>query len=107
MVNKTKRIEIRATEKELSQIDQLAAKAKMNRSEYIIAATIGKRITVVEGGKEVAHQLSKVGTNINQLIILAHQGKIKIVYLDKFAEEVNAAWRSLNLSINQTEHTPE
>lgn len=107
MADKTKRIDIRVAEKELAQIDNQAVKAKMSRSKFLITAAIGNQIVVIEDGREIAKQLSKIGGNINQLKILAHQGSINIVYLDKFTEEVKAVWRLLNLSISQTKHTQE
>ena len=107
MADKNKRIDIRVSESQLAQIDELAAKAKQSRSEYLINAALNKNITVFDGGKEIAHQLFKIGTNINQLKILAHQGKINLVYLDKFAGEVNAVWQSLNLLTDQTKPTQE
>jgi len=107
MADKTKRIDIRVSEKELLQIDKQAEKAQMNRSEFLIKSALEKQITVFDGGKEIVYQLSKIGSNINQLKILAHQDKIKIVYLDKFAEEVSTVWRLLSSSTSQTEPTPE
>ena len=107
MADKNKRIDIRVSESQLAQINKLAAKAKQSRSEYLINAALNKNITVFDGGKEIAHQLFKIGTNINQLKILSHQGKINLVYMDKFAGEVNAVWQSLNLLTNQTEPTQE
>ena len=107
MANKIKRIDLRVSEQELLKIDELAAKAKQSRSEFIIHAALGQQITVVDGGKDIAHQLFKIGSNINQLKILAHQGKINLVYLDKFAGEVNAVWQLLSLSIGQTNPTRE
>ena len=107
MANKSKRIDIRVSEKELLQIDIQATKAKMSRSKYLITAALGKQITIIEGGKEVAQQLSKIGGNINGLKILAHQGKITVIYLDKFALEVNTIWRLLSSSIEKTEPTQE
>jgi len=107
MADKTKRIDIRVSEKELLQIDRQAEKAKMSRSKYLVTVALNKQIIVIEDGKEIARQLSKIGGNINGLKILAHQGKINIVYLDKFAEEVTALWRLLSSLINQTEITPD
>ena len=107
MADKIKRIDIRVSEKNLLQIDQLAAMAKMSRSKYLIEAALNKKIPVIENGKEIAFQLSKIGGNINQMKILAHQGKINIVYLDKFTEEVSAVWQLLSSSISETGHTPE
>ena len=107
MADKTKRIDIRVTEKELLQIDKQAAKAKMSRSKFLIETVLNKKISVIENGEEIARQLAKIGNNINQLKILAHQEKIKIIYLDKFTEEMKSVWQLLNSSINQTEHTQE
>ena len=89
MANKSKRIDIRVSEKELIQIDKQAAKAKMSRSEFLIAAALNKEIIVFDGGKEIAFQLSRIGNNINQYKILAHQEKIKVVYFDKFIKVDN------------------
>jgi hypothetical protein len=105
MADKTKRIDIRVSEKELLQIDRLAIKSKMSRSQFLITTALNKQITVFDGGKDIAYQLSKIGGSINQLKILAHQGKINIVYLDKFAGEVSAVWQSLSSSISRTEPT--
>ena len=107
MADKTKRIDIRVSEKELLQIDKQATKAKMSRSKYLITVALNKQIIVIEDGKEIARQLSKIGGNINGLKILAHQGKINIVYLNKFSEEVKAVWQLLSSSINQTEIMPD
>ena len=107
MAEKTKRIDIRVSDKQLSQINKQAAKAKMNRSEFLIEAAIGNNIIVIEDGKVIACQLARIGGNINQLKILAHQGKIEIVYLDKLAEEIKAVWQLLNLSMSRTKHTQE
>jgi hypothetical protein len=107
IANKSKRIDIRISEKDLLRIDRLAEKAKMSRSQYILNSALGKQIIVIDNGREIARQLSKIGSNINQLKILAHQGKINIVYLERFAEEVKAVWQLLNSSISQTKHTSE
>jgi hypothetical protein len=107
MANKTKRIDLRISEKDLSRIDRLAEKAKMSRSQYLLNSALGKQIIVIESGGEIARQFSKIGSNVNQLKILAHQGKINIVYLDRFAEEVKTVWQSLSSLISQTKPTSE
>jgi dTDP-4-amino-4,6-dideoxygalactose transaminase len=95
------------SEKELLQIDKLATKAKMSRSEYLIKSALNKEIVVIEGGDKAAYHLSKIGGNINGLKILAHQGKIQIIYLNEFTEEVRMVWQLLSSSINRTELTQE
>nr|WP_243141158.1 MobC family plasmid mobilization relaxosome protein [Alkaliphilus pronyensis] len=41
------------------------------------------------------HQLSKIGNNLNQLTVLAHQGKIKEVNLTKVTEAFTGLWDEL------------
>ena len=41
-------IPIRVTEKELTTIETKATKAGMNRTDYLIACAVGKRITVID-----------------------------------------------------------
>lgn len=106
-MNKTKRIDLRVSESELALIDKKAAQAKLSRTDYLIKSAVGNPIIVFDGGREIAHQLFKIGTNINQLKMLAHQGKIEVIYLDKFTGEVNAIWQLLNSLTNQTAPTQE
>lgn len=107
ITNKTKRIDLRVSETDLVKIDGKAACAKLSRSAYMIAAALDKNITVIDDGKKIAHQLFKIGSSVNQLTMLAHQGKIQVVYMDKFREEVKTVWQSLNALINPTEPTQE
>lgn len=106
-MNKTKRIDLRVSESELVQIDKKATQARLSRTDYLIKSAMDKPIVVFDGGQELAHQLFKIGTNVNQLKMLAHQGKIEVVYLDKFTGEVNAIWQLLNSLINPTAPTQE
>ncbi len=67
---------IRMTEEELEKIKAKANKANMTFSNFIIFSALNKDIVVVDGINDFTHQLSKVGTNLNQLTILCHQGKV-------------------------------
>ena len=60
-------IPIRVTEKELNAIDKQARKAKLDRTNYLIAAGIGKEITIVDGIKDMLPALKRIGNNINQI----------------------------------------
>ncbi|MBK5263508.1 MAG: plasmid mobilization relaxosome protein MobC, partial [Peptostreptococcaceae bacterium] len=75
--NKVKRINLRVTEKEYEKIAKKAKKTKMNISQYVSLSALGRDIVVFEDLKELIHQLSKAGNNLNQITLLAHQGKIK------------------------------
>lgn len=45
--------------------------------------------------KEMNRQLSKIGNNLNQLTMLAHQGKIKEVNLKKVSEDTSGMLEEL------------
>ncbi|MGM9683049.1 MAG: plasmid mobilization protein [Eubacteriales bacterium] len=75
-------IPIRVTEKELEAIDKKAAKAKLDRTNFMIAAALGKKITLVEDLKPMLQELRRIGNNLNQLTRLANAGAIQSVELD-------------------------
>lgn len=57
-------------------IEEKAKLAKLSVGEYLIRAGLNDTTVVILDGKELLHQVSKIGTNLNQLTLLAHQGKI-------------------------------
>lgn len=103
--NKVKRINLRVTEKEYEKIEKKAKKAKMNISQYVSLSALGRDIVVFEDLKELIHQLSKAGNNLNQITLLAHQGKIKEIDLSSVKKVVEEIWRSLNSLTEQTKRT--
>lgn len=74
-------IAFRVTEKELNDIDKQARKAKLDRTNYLIAAGIGKEIRIVDGINDMLPALKRIGNNLNQLSVLAHTGGIHAVNL--------------------------
>lgn len=103
--NKVKRINLRVTEKEYEKIEKKAKKAKMNISHYVSLSALDRDIVVFEDLKELIHQLSKAGNNLNQITLLAHQGKIKAVDLSSVRKVVEEIWQSLNSLTEQTKRT--
>ena len=65
-------IAFRVTEKELNAIDKQARKAKLDRTNYLIAAGIGKEIRIVDGINDMIPALTRIGNNINQLAYKAN-----------------------------------
>lgn len=89
---------IRISTEDLNTIKKNAEKAHMSQSDYVTACCLGKQVIVMEDMKEVAKQLRAIGNNLNQLTILAHMGKVKIVSLDQFTEllaEVSSQLRTI------------
>lgn len=70
-------------------IEKLAEKAGISTSEFMIRAAMGEKILVLIDGKDILHQLSKIGTNLNQLTILVHKGKIACPDLTAINQTLN------------------
>ena len=51
-------------------------------SDYVTACCLGKQVVVVDGLKEVLKELKSIGRNLNQLVTLAHMGRITVIHLD-------------------------
>ena len=64
------------------KIRALAAKAHMSMSDYVTACCLGKQGVVVDGLKEVLKELKSIGRNLNQLVTLAHMGRVTVINLD-------------------------
>lgn len=86
---------IRMTEDEIEQIKKKAKKANMTFSNYVIASALNKDIVVIDGIKDFTHQLSKVGTNINQLTMLCHQGKITCPDINSVSKMLKEIWSEI------------
>lgn len=76
MGRKEKTIAFRVSEKDKEAIEKNAELAKLSVGEYLIRAGLNDSIVIVLDGREMVHHLSKIGTNLNQLTILVHQGKV-------------------------------
>ena len=81
----------RVSPEELKRIEEAADSAYMTPSAYARACALRQKIQVVPGLEDAVHQLKKIGANLNQLTILAHEGQITAVKLD----ETNEALQSL------------
>ena len=69
----------------LKNIDYYARKSFMSRSAYIARAAI-YNTTVIDGLKEFTKEINRLGSNINQIVMLANQGIMKTVDFGEFNE---------------------
>ncbi len=96
----------RISKADLDAIRVHAQKANMTTAAYIVNRALkDDNIIILEDLKPVCHELRKIGTNLNQLTMLAHQGQISCVDLTALSEEVKTLWQPLNLlteKINQS-----
>ena len=94
---------IRIEKSDLDKIRENAQKANMTTTAYLINRALrDDRIVILEDLKPVCHELRKIGTNLNQLTMLAHKGQIKCVNLSALSEEVKKLWQPLNLLTERT-----
>ena len=81
-MNKDIRITFRVTPEDYERIKSKADQAHMSVSAYVRAAALRHKVVVVDGLKEHTHELKGIGRSLNQLTILAHEGRISTVDLD-------------------------
>ena len=93
---KDKKLSIRISEADLIKIHAKAAKSKLNFTEYVTRACLGRQIFVVDGLDEVLRQQKAIGRNLNQLTTLANMGRVKCINLSELTEQVAAVNQRLS-----------
>ena len=83
------RITLRLTQEQYDSIAAKAETAQMPVGAYVRAAALRHRVVVIDGLKEITHELKGIGRSINQLVVLCNMGRIKEVHLDD-------AWQTLS-----------
>ena len=86
---KEMRITLRLTREQYDSIVAKAETAQMPVGAYVRAAALRHRVVVIDGLKEITHELKGIGRSINQLVLLCNMGRIKEVHLED-------AWQSLS-----------
>jgi len=77
-------------------ITKKAEKAHMSVSEFVRSSAMGREVTVIEGVNELMTELRRQGNNLNQLTIMARQGRIDMVDMKPFMEVYSETWQTLN-----------
>ena len=87
MGNRTKNrvISIRVTQDVYDQIHAMADAAGESLESFLTGAALGKEIIQFPDLKEFTKELKRHGSNINQLTMLAHMGKIQSPHLESAA----------------------
>ena len=78
-------IHIKLDREILKKIDINARKSLMSRSAYIAKAVISNTI-IIDGLKDFTKEINRLGSNINQIVMLANQGIMKTVDFGEFNE---------------------
>ena len=97
MKKKDSKFSTRMASEDREQIKELAKQSRMSMSNYVTACCLGKQIVIIEGLKEVLKELKAIGNNLNQLVTLAHMGKITIINLS----EVRQLLTNISITIRE------
>ena len=95
MKTKTEILKFRVTPEEKEIITRKALSSYRLVSRYLRDCALEKPITVIHGADEIAEELRRIGTNVNQIARLVNAGFIIEVNLTETREELKEIWRSL------------
>lgn len=73
--SKDTRVCLRMTHLEKEKLINKSEEARMNMSQYILALSEQKKIIVADGLPELCRQIIKIGTNVNQIALVANTNK--------------------------------
>lgn len=74
-MNKEAKINFRISGYEKKLLQAKVSRAKMKLSDFCRKAVFEKEIKHIEGLSDCVYELNKIGNNINQLAVAAHQGR--------------------------------
>ena len=104
--NKTGQLLIRVTSTEKKNIQEKALAAHMSVSSYMIKLSEDKKIIVAEKIPQLLYEISKIGTNINQVAKIANTQKfVNNRLLENITEGMNELQKILSEVYNDDEHT--
>ena len=87
MRKRNRTITIRCTDDEYERIHSKAERHKLSLSDFVLRSAMDKKIVVADGLDEVAKQQKAIGRNLNQIAMLAHEGRLHSVRLDEIIEQ--------------------
>ena len=95
MRKRNRTITIRCTDDEYERIHNKARRHKLSLSDFILRSALDKKIVVADGLDEVAKQQKAIGRNLNQIAMLAHEGRLHSVRLDELIEQHKAVTQAV------------
>lgn len=81
MRKRSSKISFWVSDSERKRIKNLAKKTGMGEGEYLRLSALGKTIFQIEELKPMLHDLKGVSRNLNQLTMLAHEGRVTVINL--------------------------
>jgi len=98
-MSRTEFIRVRVTPEEKKIITKKALSSYRLLSDYMRDCALEKEIVVVPGLEEAAKELRRIGNNLNQMTVLAHQSKAQFFNLEELKKEVGQIWQFVNSSL--------
>ena len=84
------------SESEQKKIKKLVAKTGLSQREYLLSAALGRTIYQVEELKPTLFELKGIGRNVNQLTMLAHQGRVTTINLTEATNALKRNYTAIN-----------
>ena len=95
MRKRNRTITIRCTDDEYQRIHSKAERHKLSLSDFVLRSALDKKIVVADGLNEVARQQKAIGRNLNQIAMLAHEGRLHSVRLDELLDQHKAVTQAV------------
>jgi hypothetical protein len=95
---KNKQINIRMTDEEYSAFIQRLKVSRMSQNDFVMKSILDKKITILDGFKELTDQIKKIGVNLNQLTRSVNYGQLLDGKdeLKEIQKELGEVWQSLS-----------
>ena len=94
--NKSVLISFRVTPEEKAWIEEHSYGHYRRISDFVRDCIFKKEIVNIDGADEIAHELQRIGNNLNQLTRAVNAGFVRAVDLGETKREVAKVWQSLN-----------
>lgn len=78
---KKRRLSIKLTQADWDAIHRKAEQSGKNLTDYVTTSCLGKEIVIINDLAEVLREQRGISSNLNQLVMLAHRGRITAVGL--------------------------
>ena len=93
---KDRRKTIRMSKEEEKRVLSSLEDTGLNFSDYVRKAINDHPVIVISGIRDLHMQVAKIGNNLNQLTMLAHEGRITSVNLAECLEMLQLTYDKLN-----------
>lgn len=93
---KDRRKTIRMSKEEEKRVLLSLEDTGLNFSDYVRKAINDHPVIVISGIRDLHMQVAKIGNNLNQLTMLAHEGRITTVNLAECLEMLQLTYDKLN-----------